>query len=222
VTRVPDYCIEEVSDHVAALVLAWARGIPFFDRSIRAGRWEPGALPLRRVRDLVIGVWGTGHIGRRTAEKMSAFGCAVLLDDRHPAPPGGPVAVAVDELLERSDVVSIHLPLNDATRHIVDTPVLAAMRSGSLFVNTGRGGLVDTDALVDALDAGQPGAAALDVLPNEPHVPVALTGPGDVLLTPHVAFSSVQSVLELRRHTPEDLVRVLRGKQPHHPVLTRA
>jgi D-3-phosphoglycerate dehydrogenase len=92
------------------------------------------------------------------------------------------------------------------------------MRPGSLLVNTGRGGLVDTEALVAGLAAGRPGAAALDVLPEEPHVPAVLMGRDDVLLTPHVGFSSVQSVLELRRRAPEDLVRVLRGEPAQHPV----
>jgi D-3-phosphoglycerate dehydrogenase / 2-oxoglutarate reductase len=220
VTRVPDYCVEEVSDHVAALILAWARGISYFDRSIRAGRWEPGALPLRRVRDLVIGVWGSGNIGMRTAQKMASFGCTMLRDDRHGSA-SDPDVVPVAELLERSDVISLHLPLNESTRNIVDASVFGAMRPGSLLVNTGRGGLVDTEALVAALASGRPAAAALDVLPDEPHVPTALMGRDDVLLTPHVGFSSVQSVLELRRRAPEDLVRVLRGEQPHHPVALR-
>jgi D-3-phosphoglycerate dehydrogenase len=149
---------------------------------------------------------------------MASFGCTVLRDDRHSSSADDPARVPVAELLEMSDVVSLHLPLNESTRNIVDGSVLSAMRPGSLLVNTGRGGLVDTEALLQALGSGRPAAAALDVFPDEPHVPEALVGRDDVLLTPHVAFSSVQSVLELRRRAPEDLVRVLRGEQPHHPV----
>lgn len=219
VTRVPDYCVEEVSDHAVGLVLAWARGIAFFDRQVRAGGWEPGALPLRRVRGLVAGVWGAGRNGLATAHKLAALGCTVVVDDRHPARAraAGVDAVPVAELLAGSDVVSLHLPLTAETEGIVDAAVLQRMRRGSLLVNTGRGRLVDASALAAALDAGRPGAAALDVLPDEPSVPAALAGRDDVLITPHVAFSSVESVAEVRRRATEDLVRVLRGEAPYDP-----
>ncbi len=217
VTRVPDYCVEEVSDHVLALVYAWARGVTYFDRAVRSGRWEPGALALRRVRDLVVGVWGTGLIGTRTADKFSALGCTVVVDDRHPERAGPYPAVTRDELLERSDVVTLHLPLTEENRGIVGAEVLSKMRPGSLLVNTSRGGIVDSDALAAALDAGHLGAAALDVLPNEPQVPTALADRDDVVITPHVAFSSIQSVQELRARATEDLVRVLRGEPAEHP-----
>jgi D-3-phosphoglycerate dehydrogenase / 2-oxoglutarate reductase len=199
VTRVPDYCVEEVSDHAVAMVLAWARGIPYFDRQVRAGRWDPGALALRRVRGLVAGVWGGGHNGMATARKLAALGCTVYVDDRHPGRTAPIATLPVQELVARADVLTIHLPLTTQTLGIVDAAVLARMRPGSLLVNTGRGRLVDTVALATALDAGAPGAAALDVLPDEPHVPPELAGRDDVLITPHVAFSSVESVAEVRR-----------------------
>jgi len=217
VTRVPDYCVEEVSDHVLALVYSWARGVTYFDRAVRSGRWEPGALSLRRVRDLVVGVWGAGLIGTRTADKFSALGCTVIVDDRHPERNGSYPAVSRDELLERADVVTLHLPLTEENRGIVGAEVLAKMRSGSLLVNTSRGGIIDSDALAAALDSGSLGAAALDVLPNEPEVPAALADREDVVITPHVAFSSVQSVRELRARATEDLIRVLRGEAAEHP-----
>ena len=198
VTRVPDYCMEEVSDHVVALVHSWARGIAFFDRAVRGGEWASGALELRRVRDLTIGIWGSGIIGTRTAEKFAALGCRVVIDDRHPERGGPFPRLSVPDLLEESDIVSLHLPLSEGTRNIVNAAVLTRMRPGSLLVNTSRGGLVDVDALVAALDLGRPGFAALDVLPEEPVVPEALRR-HDVLITPHVAFSSLQSVRELRQ-----------------------
>ena len=213
VTRVPDYCVEEVSDHAVAMVLDWARGITFFDREIRARRFDPGARRLRRVCALVVGIWGAGRNGIATGRKLACFGCTVLVDDRHPGRTDFET-VPVDELLARSDVVSVHLPLTDETRGIVGERTLARMRPGSLLVNTGRGRLVDADALVVGLDAGRPGAAALDVLPDEPHVPPALLGRDDVLITPHVAFSSTESVAEVRRRATEDLVRVLAGEVP--------
>jgi D-3-phosphoglycerate dehydrogenase len=218
VTRVPDYCMEEVSDHVVGLVHAWARGIASFDRAVRAREWNGGTLALRRVRDLTIGIWGSGIIGTRTAEKFSALGCNVVLDDRHPERAGTFTCLPVSELVRQSDVVSLHLPLSEANRNLVDEAVLSGMRSESLLVNTSRGGLVDVDALAAALDLGRPGFAALDVLPDEPHVPDVLRR-DDVLITPHVAFSSVQSVRELRQRATEELVRVVTGQAPLHPYV---
>lgn len=216
-TRVPDYCVEEVSDHAVAMVLDWARGIAAFDRQVRAGRFEPGSLALRRVRNLVAGIWGAGRNGMATAHKLAALGCTVLVDDRHPELAAPFSAVPVGELLASCDVVSVHLPLTDETCGILDAWVFERMRPGSLLVNTGRGRLLDPEALGAALDAGRPGAAALDVVPDEPHVPAALAAREDVLITPHAAFSSIESVAEVRRRACDDVVRVLRGEPPRDP-----
>jgi D-3-phosphoglycerate dehydrogenase len=160
---------------------------------------------------MTVGVWGLGRIGRRVAAKFTALDCQVLTHDRK----GG---VRLDELLGASDVVTLHLPATAETRHLVDASVLACMRPGALLVNTSRGSLVDVEALIDALDAGRPGSAALDVLPAEPVVPHRLLDREDVILTPHVAFSSSASLLELRTRATQDLLRVLAGQPPHDPV----
>jgi D-3-phosphoglycerate dehydrogenase / 2-oxoglutarate reductase len=219
VTRVPDYCVEEVSDHVVGLLHAWARCILTADRDVRAGIWDPGRYAPRRVSSLVAGVWGLGPTGHRTAEKLVTLGCEVLADDRHPElAPSGVRAVPADTLLAECDVLSLHLPLTGATRGLMDAARLARMKPGALLVNTSRGALVDIPALCAALDAGTPGAAALDVFPGEPEVPAALRPRPDVILTPHIAFSSAHSVLELRRRSTEDLLRVLAGVPPLNPV----
>lgn len=225
VTRVPDYCVEEVSDHVVGLVHAWARGITTYDRDVRAGGWRPGLLALRRVRDLTVGVWGIGAIGSVVATKFVSLGCTVVGHNRSPVTmPDGVESVTADELLARSDVVTLHVPAVPGAAALIGDAELASMRPGSLLVNTARGALVDIDALVAGLHAGRPGAAALDVLPHEPEVPTllrdAMEGPGgvDVIVTPHVAFSSTASVTELRVRATEDLLRVLRGEPPLHPV----
>lgn len=225
VTRVPDYCVEEVSDHVVGLVHAWARGITTYDRDVRAGRWRPGLLALRRVRDLTVGVWGIGAIGSVVATKFVSLGCTVVGHNRSPVTmPDGVESVTADELLARSDVITLHVPAVPGAAALIGDAELASMRPGSLLVNTARGALVDIDALVAGLHAGRPGAAALDVLPHEPEVPTvlrdAMEGPGgvDVIVTPHVAFSSTASVTELRVRATEDLLRVLRGEPPLHPV----
>lgn len=216
VTNVPDYCVEEVSDHAIGLVLDWTRGIAGFDRAVRSGAWEPAAARLRRLATLTCGVVGYGRIGRATVRKLRAFGCRILVTD--PFPPSDPDVdvVGLDDLLRASDVVILHLPLTDRTHHIIGARELALMRPGGLLVNVSRGGLVDTDAIVAALAGGQLSGAGLDVLESEPAVPRALLDQPGAVLTPHVAFSSDASVAELRRRAAEEVVRVLRGERPLH------
>lgn len=219
VTNVPDYCIEEVSDHAVGMILAWARGLTRFDREVKAGRWEPASARLRRVRDLTCGIIGLGRTGRRTAEKLRGFGVRVLAHTRsrkegeHLA---GIEVTALDDLLTRSDVVVVHVPLTADTQHLLGREQLALMKPDAFLVNVSRGAVVDTRALIEALDDGKLGGAALDVLEHEPNVPPALLRP-DVILTPHIAFSSDASLREVRRKTSEEVVRVLRGEPPWQP-----
>jgi len=218
VTNVPDYCVEEVSDHAVALVLAWTRGIAQADRQVRAGRWDPAGARLRRLSALTCGVIGYGRIGRRTAGKISAFGARVLAHDPHPpAAADGVTFVALEELLARSDAVIVHAPLTLATRHLIGARELSLMPPGSLLVNVSRGGLVDTAALSDALASGHLSGAGLDVIEGEPAVPPELLEHPGVVITPHIAFSSDASVLDLRRSAAEEVVRVLSGQAPRFP-----
>ncbi|MFJ1967273.1 C-terminal binding protein [Streptomyces sp. NPDC087903] len=221
VTNVPDYCVEEVSDHAVGMVLAWTRGLAVSDREVRAGRWDPASARLRRLSTLTCGIVGYGRIGRATARKLDAFGCRILAHDPHPpkdAP--GPEMVGLEELLRRSDVVILHVPLTPRTHHLIGTEQLELMPPGGLLVNVSRGGLVDTDAVVKALDDGHLDGAALDVLESEPHVPTGLLDQPGVLLTPHIAFSSDASVTELRRRAAEEVVRILEGEAPAHACNT--
>ncbi|MFF3332759.1 C-terminal binding protein [Streptomyces sp. NPDC002888] len=222
VTNVPDYCVEEVSDHAVGLVLDWTRGITALDRQVRAGQWDPAGARLRRLSSKTVGIAGYGRIGRASARKFSALGCRVVVHD-----PGAQGRADVEflswpELLGTADVVVLHVPLAPDSRHLVGAKEFAAMRDGALLVNVSRGGLVDTAALVDALDAGRIGGAALDVLEEEPTVRPALLDRPNVVITPHVGFSSDESVVELRTKAAEDVVRVLRGQTPHYPCNTPA
>jgi D-3-phosphoglycerate dehydrogenase len=188
-----------------------------FDRDVRAGRWDPASARLRRLSTLTCGVVGFGRIGRATVRKLGAFGCRILAHD--PFPPKdspGVEMVGLDELLRRSDVVILHVALTPGTHHIIGAEQLGLMKPGGLLVNVSRGGLVDTDAVVKALNNGQLDAAAFDVLETEPHVPAALLDQPGALLTPHVAFSSDASVTELRRRAAEEVVRILAGEAPAH------
>lgn len=217
VTNVPDYCIEEVSDHAVGMLLAWARGLIEFDRDVKAGRWEPAGARLRRVRDLTCGIMGFGRTGRRTAEKLSGFGLRLLAHGRRPpADARGVELTTLEDLLRRSDAVIVHLPLTGDTRHLLDRERISLMKPGALLINVSRGAVVDTEALIEGLAAGRLAGAALDVLENEPHVPPGLLRP-NVILTPHIAFSSDASLREVRRKASEEVVRVLRGERPLQP-----
>ncbi|MFI5792924.1 C-terminal binding protein [Streptomyces sp. NPDC051677] len=217
VTNVPDYCVEEVSDHAVGMVLAWTRGLALFDRDVRAGHWRPASARLRRLSTLTCGIVGYGRIGRATARKLGAFGCRILAHDPHPPRDAPGVEPAdLEELLRHSDVVILHLPLTPGAHHLIGPEQLALMKPGGLLVNVSRGGLVDTDAVVKALDSGQLDGAAFDVLESEPTVPARLLDQPGALLTPHVAFSSDASVAELRRRAAEEVVRILAGEAPAH------
>jgi D-3-phosphoglycerate dehydrogenase len=218
VTNVPDYCVEEVSDHAVGLVLAWTRGLVRGDREVRAGRWDPAGARQRRLAALTCGVVGYGRIGRLTARKLAGLGARVITSD--PFPPrdthGIPV-VPLDELLRSSDAVIVHAPLTPATHHLIGPRELSLMPRGALIVNVSRGGLVDTAALIEALRDGRLGAAGLDVLESEPEVPRELLEHPEVVITPHIAFSSDLAVKQLRRSAAEEVVRVLSGQPPLHP-----
>ena len=219
VTNVPDYCVEEVSDHAVALLLAWARGLIGLDAAVKSGVWAPAQARLHRVRDLTVGIVGLGRIGLRTAEKLAAFGVKLLAHNRGPLETAGlpVVAFGLDDLLSASDVVIIHAPLNPDSHHLFDTARIARMRPGALLINVSRGGIVDNEALIAALERGHLSGAGLDVVEGEPSPPPGLAQRADVIITPHVAFSSAASLAELRRRAAQEAVRVLRGEPALHP-----
>jgi D-3-phosphoglycerate dehydrogenase len=223
VTNVPDYCVEEVSDHAVGFSLAWTRGLVSFDRAVRAGRWDPAQARLRRLANLTVGIVGYGRIGRASARKFGAFGCRVLAHNQTPsAGAAGAEMVSFEVLLAQSDIVVLHVPLTERTRGLFNRRRIAAMKPGSLLINVSRGGVVDTLAVVEALRSGHLGGAALDVLDSEPTVPPDLLAQAGVMLTPHVAFSSDASLAELRRRAAEEAVRMLTGQPPHNPCNTLA
>jgi D-3-phosphoglycerate dehydrogenase len=226
VTYVPDYCRREVSDHAMALLLALARKITFSNALVQSGRWEvPPIVPLRRLEGQVLGLIGFGHIPRALAPKAVAFGLKVLAHDPHV--PDGELraldveAASFDDVLRRSDFISLHAPLTPATRGLIAAAAFAKMKPGAFLINTARGPLVDETALIAALDAGQLGGAALDVVAAEPLAHDSpLVGRDNVILTPHTAFYSVEALEELQTKCAADVARVLCGEQPIYPVKT--
>ena len=223
VCTVPDYGTEDVSDHAIALALSLARGVVRLDRGVRLGPAPFASVrPMHRIKGRVFGIVGLGLIGSATARKAIGLGYQVLAHDILLTPGtvvDGVLAVTFEEVLERSDVVSMHVPLDASTVHMMSTAQFARMRSEAILVNTCRGPVVDTSALVEALRTGAIGGAALDVHETEP-LPVdsPLTGFDQVVLTPHIAWYSEESYLELKRRTVENVVEVLAGRRPRNIV----
>jgi D-3-phosphoglycerate dehydrogenase len=224
VSNVPDYCIDEVSDHALALILALTRGIVRLDRSVRSGAWNPMvARPLHRNRGRTLGLVGFGRIARRLAEKASAVGFRIVATDpfvpAHAMAGAGIGVGSFEEVLAAADVVSLHVPLTPETRHLVGAPELGSMRPGALLVNTSRGPVVDGRALLEALEAGHLGGAGVDVLETEPPDPDdPLLHRDDVVVTPHASFYSEESMAEQQRKAAEQVVMALAGTAPVYAV----
>jgi D-3-phosphoglycerate dehydrogenase len=217
VANVPDYCIEEVSDHAIAMLLSLWRGVTAYDRAVRGGTWSTTARPpMPRLAGRVLGVIGVGRIGAQTARKAAGLGMRVVGYDPYLTNlPTGVAGVTLDELLRQADAVTLHLPLTAESRHLIGVAALRKMKPTALLVNTARGGIVDTAALVRALRDGWIAGAALDTLEQEP-VPSdsPLLSLPNVILNPHAGWYSDQSVPELKRKTAETAIAVLRGQRP--------
>jgi D-3-phosphoglycerate dehydrogenase len=223
VTKVPDYCIDEVSDHAMALLLALVRKIPFSNSLVRAGRWEmPAVVPIQRLRGRVLGLIGFGRIPQLVAPKAKAFGLRVVTFDPYVSPDvlarAGVEGVTFDELVKISDYISIHCPLMPETHHLFNAEVFSRMKPSAYLVNTARGPIIDEAALAHALDQKQLAGAALDVMEKEPPAGSALLGRDNVIVTPHTSFYSEESLVELQTKAAEEVARVLTGQAPRNPV----
>jgi D-3-phosphoglycerate dehydrogenase len=223
VTRVPDYCIDEVSDHTMALLLALARKIPFANSRAHAGHWEmPAVVPIYRLRGSVLGLVGFGRIPQLVAPKAKAFGLRVISYDPFVSEGtmsrAGVEKVGFSELVSVSDHISIHAPLVPETNHLFNADVFCKMKPTAYLINTARGPIVDERALAQALDRGQLAGAALDVLSQEPPSASPLFGRENVILTPHMSFYSAESLIDLQRKAAEEVARVLNGEAPLNPL----
>ena len=223
VTKVPDYCIDEVSDHAMALLLSLVRKIPYANSLVHAGRWEmPAVVPIHRLRGSVLGLVGFGRIPQLVAPKAQAFGIKVVAFDPYIPQDvmtrAGVEKVEFAELVKMSDYISIHSPLLPETHHLFNADVFRKMKPTAYLVNTARGPIVDETALAHALDARQLAGAALDVLSQEPPSGSPLFGRNNVILTPHTSFYSVESLVELQIKAAEEVVRVMTKQAPRNPV----
>jgi len=223
VTRVPDYCLDEVSDHAMALLLALVRKIPFLNARSHSGIWEmKAAVPIHRLRGTVLGLVAFGQIPQLVAPKAKSFGMRVVTYD--PYIPDDVLAnagvgrVEFDELVKISDYISIHTPLMPATHHLFNADVFKRMKPTAYLVNTARGPIVDEAALAEALDKKEIAGAALDVMEKEPTTSSSLFGRDNVIITPHSSFYSEESLVDLQTKAAEEVVRVLTGQAPRNPV----
>ena len=225
VTYVPDYCVDEVSDHVMALLHAWNRKVVLFDRSVKERGWGSQALNMRmmRLRGKTIGIVGFGRIGQAVASKARAFGMRVLGTDPvvslATVESYGGSLVDLATLLGESDFVSLHAPLTNETRNLIGAAELGLMKPEAFLINAARGPLIDEDALLKALRNGSIAGAGLDVMvDNIPPIDHPLLSLDNIIITPHVAFFSQESTLELEQRAAAEVVSVMQGIMPDNLV----
>lgn len=229
VCNVPDYCTEEVSTHTLAFLLYLNRHIHLQDKLVRSGQWSlamKGTIP-SRLPGQVLGLVGLGNIGRMVARKAQGLGLRVLSYDPYLDPDKGREAgvelVSLEEMLARSDYVSLHCPLTDETHHLIGAAQLKLMKPSAFLINMARGPVVDQPALYQALVEQTIAGAALDVLEQEPPAPEEpILQLDNVIFTPHSSSATVESAFQLRRDTARNAVAVLQGMIPRWVVNRRA
>jgi len=220
VCNIPLYCIDDVAEHTLAMLLDAVRHIGLQDRLIRQGKWDRrAARPSRRIKGSTFGLLSFGRIARGVAQRAKGLGMKVLAFDPYVGYEEmanlGVIKVEMEDLLKRSDFVSVHTPLTDATHHLLGKDEFAIIKQGAVLVNTSRGGIIDTKAMVEALKNGKLMAAALDVMEEEP-LPASspLRELDNVILTPHVGAYNDQSNEDLYRAACEIACEVLYNQRP--------
>ncbi len=221
VSNVPGYCAEEVADHTVGLMIAVTRKILILNKSTKAGKWDDwqAAEPVYRLRDRTLGIVGLGRIGTAVSLRAKALGLKVIAYDPY-IPIGkdssiGVKSVKFDALLRESDIISMHTPLTDETRHMIGSREFEKMKHGVFIINTARGALIDPQALVDALHSGKVTGAGIDVFEKEPPDPDDLLLKMDtVVATPHTGFLSTESQLDRQTMAVDEVERILRKDRP--------
>lgn len=226
VCNIPDYCIEEVAAHTAALALDCLRQITYRNGLVNQAKWigQAHGYSVKRLSTLTYALCGFGNIARKTAEYMKNFGFELIAYDPFISEDvfksAGVKKVSLEELCRSADIISVHVPLSKETYHLISKPQFDIMKKGVIIINTSRGGLVCQEDLLDAVDAGVVKAAGLDVLETEP-----LTNPDErilkydnIIITPHFAFNSEESFEELREKVVLSAIKVLKGQIPDNVV----
>ncbi len=223
VARVSDYGTEAVAFHAVSMAMAAVRRLPQADRLLRDGGWGVADVrPLHLPSTMTAGIVGYGRIGRQASKYLTGLGFSVLAFDEYVDVPSDDPAIAVsfDELLERSDIVTLHAPGDPSGQPLLAAAELARMKPGSVLINTARGSLIDVGALIQGLRAGRPAFAGLDVFASEPADAVVFEAVADrVLLTPHMAWYTEESEADMRRKAAAEAARLLRGEPLVDPVV---
>ena len=220
VSRVPDFCVDEVAEHALALMLSLGRRIVALAEQTRVGGWSNTAAgPMYRIRGSVLGIVGWGSTAQALASRAVGIGMRVLVHSRTVAevtlPPGVSAASSLLDLAAQADYLSVHVPLTDQTRGLIDETVLRAMRATAYLINTARGPIVDTDALARGLREGWIAGAGIDVLDGDPPAPGnPVIGLPTAVVTPHAAFNSVEALHHLRHQAATNVLDALVGRAP--------
>ncbi|PLT30637.1 C-terminal binding protein [Peribacillus deserti] len=219
VANVPDYGMEEVSNHALALLLAWARKVTILNNEVKKGNWDfKASVPIHRFNEQTVGVLGFGRIPRRFIEKVKPLGFKTAAYDpfvsAEDMAAAGVQKMELDEIIRESDFLSVHVPLIDETYHLINEERLHQMKQNAVIINTARGPIIDEKALAHALENNIIAGAALDVTENEP---ISLDSPllkmDNVIITPHSAWYSEEAMIELRQKAAKNIVHVLSGEK---------
>jgi D-3-phosphoglycerate dehydrogenase len=222
VANVPDYGMEEVSNHALALLLSWARKVTLLNNEVKKGNWDfKACIPIHRFNEQTVGVLGFGRIPRRLIEKVKPLGFKTVAYDPFVSAEEmaavGVEKMELDDLIRHADYLSVHVPLIPDTYHLINEERLSKMKRNAVIINTARGPIIDEKALADALKKGIIAGAALDVTEEEP---VSINSPllemDNVIITPHSAWYSEEAMIELRQKAAKNIVQVLSGtKTPY-------
>lgn len=220
VTNMADYCIGEVSDHTIALALTVARRLRAYNEQVKSLGWNPlDTLPIKRLKGRTVGLLGFGRIAKEVARKFQVFGVEVIAHDEFVPKEAfaeyGVTQVTLDELLDRSDILSLHVPLTEETEGLLNYDRLKQLKEGSILINTCRGAIIQEDALVKVMKEGHLAGAGLDVLTEEPPGrDQELLHMEEVFVTPHSSYVSEESEYELRSRTSLNVIRAIQGETP--------
>jgi glycerate dehydrogenase len=227
VCNIRGYCSRSVTEHVFGLLLMLTHNLHRYTSAVRAGEWQRSqdfcmlTYPIRELSSLTMGIVGYGELGHAVAQKARDFGMQVIVSARPGSDCVADGRVSFDELLERSDVISLHCPLNDQTRGLFGAEEFGKMKSSTILINTARGALIDSAALAQALGGDEIAAAALDVLPNEPPVggdPLLDYKGDNLLITPHIAWGTDRSRQDSIHELAANVAAFLRGEQRNRIV----
>lgn len=221
--NVPDYCLDEVPTHAMALILSVERRTAQYTAEIKSGMWDwTNGQPIYRLRGRTLGLAGFGKLPQNLVEKAAPFGLEPIAYDPYVSEDEmaehGVEKVSFEELLAKSDVISVHTPLTDETREMFDADAFAAMDKDAVIINTSRGATIDIDALHEALVDNEIRGAGIDVMPEEPPESHPLFDLDESVMTPHVAWYSEESIVDMRRTVAGDVLRVLENELPENPV----